>query len=138
MSRRRRRPARARRSKSSSASSSSIAARTRADCEDMPRPCPWVGCRYHLFVDVAESGNLKLNFPDCDPDALAATCALDVAELGGVRLEDAAAFLNLTRERIRQIEIEAYAKLEAGAAAPLRFDLPFFDDPPNVRTELPA
>lgn len=27
--------------------------RTRGDCLTMPRPCPWVGCRHHLLLDVA-------------------------------------------------------------------------------------
>lgn len=36
--------------------------RTRADCLEGPRPCPWVSCRYHLLTEVsAESGSLVLN-----------------------------------------------------------------------------
>jgi hypothetical protein len=27
--------------------------RTRADCLDEARPCPWVGCRHHLAFDLA-------------------------------------------------------------------------------------
>lgn len=27
--------------------------RTRADCLDGPRPCPWVACRHHLLFEVA-------------------------------------------------------------------------------------
>jgi hypothetical protein len=32
----------------------------RSDCEDGPRPCPWVGCRYHLWADVSIAGALKV------------------------------------------------------------------------------
>lgn len=28
---------------------------TRADCVDGPRPCPWVGCRHHLLIEVAHA-----------------------------------------------------------------------------------
>lgn len=39
------------------------------------------------------------------------TCALDVADRGGTTLEDLGALLNMTRERVRQIEIEAIEKI---------------------------
>src|SRR5258706_298424 len=38
---------------------------------------------------------------------------LDVADRGGTTLEDVGAIMNLTRERIRQVEVKALAKLEA-------------------------
>lgn len=41
------------------------------------------------------------------------TCALDVADRGGTTLEDVGAIMNLTRERIRQVEVKGLAKLEA-------------------------
>lgn len=84
---------------------------TRAVCRTGPRPCPYVSCRHHLFVDVSEYGALKLNFPDRDVDELPATCALDVAERGGLSLEEVGALLNVTRERARQIEASALRKI---------------------------
>src|SRR5260221_28260 len=39
--------------------------------------------------------------------------ALAVADRGGPSLEDVGAIMNLTRERIRQVEVKALAKLEA-------------------------
>jgi hypothetical protein len=36
-----------------------------------------------------------------------------VADRGGTTLEDVGAIMNLTRERIRQVEVKALAKLEA-------------------------
>jgi DNA-binding MarR family transcriptional regulator len=86
---------------------------TRAECKDGPRPCPWVSCSANLYLDVSSNGNLTLNFPDLEPDEMApeGSCALDVADRGGSTLEDVAAVLNLTRERIRQVEVKALAKL---------------------------
>jgi hypothetical protein len=88
--------------------------RTRAECRDMDRPCPFVSCKYHLFVDVSpRTGAIKLNFPDLEVWDLAESCSLDVADRGGTTLEDVGAIMNLTRERIRQVEVKALAKLEA-------------------------
>ena len=88
--------------------------RTRAECQDGPRPCPYVSCQHHLFLDVsARTGAIKLNFPDLEVWEMNETCALDVADRGGTTLEDVGAIMNLTRERIRQVEVKALAKLEA-------------------------
>jgi len=39
------------------------------------------------------------------------TCALDVAQRGGLTLEEVGEILNLTRERIRQVEATGLQKL---------------------------
>jgi len=88
--------------------------KTRADCVEGPRPCPHVSCRHHLFLDVSpKTGAIKLNFPDLEVWELAVSCALDVADAGAVTLEDVGSILNLTRERIRQLELKALNRLEA-------------------------
>lgn len=84
--------------------------KTRADCVDSPRPCPYVSCRYHLYLDV-EGKLLKVFYPDRDFDEIPATCALDIADRGGQNLEEIGGYFNLTRERIRQIENTALRKL---------------------------
>lgn len=85
---------------------------TRADCIDGPRPCPWVSCKHHLYLDVsAKTGTIHFNFPNAEPDELRETCALDIASHGGVTLEEAGRAMNLTRERVRQIEALALPKL---------------------------
>jgi hypothetical protein len=76
---------------------------TRADCGEQ-RPCPYVGCKYNLYLDVTPNGNLKVNFPDLAPEDMKVSCVLDVADVGGVTLEDTGERLNMTRERVRQIE----------------------------------
>jgi hypothetical protein len=87
---------------------------TRAECAEGARPCPYVSCKHHLFLDVsARTGAIKLNFPDLEVWEMNETCALDIADRGGTTLEDVGAIMNLTRERIRQVEVKALAKLEA-------------------------
>ncbi len=87
---------------------------TRADCASGERPCPFVSCKHHLYLDVsARTGAIKLNFPDLEVWEMVETCALDVADRGGTTLEEVGAIMNLTRERIRQVEVKGLAKLEA-------------------------
>src|SRR4030095_8946302 len=88
--------------------------RARAECAEGPRPCPYVSCKHHLYIDVSgRPGAIKLNSPDLEVWDLGESCALDVADRGGTTLEDVGAIMNLTRERIRQVEVKALAKLEA-------------------------
>ena len=58
-----------------------------------------------------ETGSIKLNFPDLEVWDMAETCALDVADRGGITLEEVGEILNLTRERIRQVEVKGLGKL---------------------------
>jgi hypothetical protein len=88
--------------------------KTRGDCIDGERPCPFVSCKHHLYLDVsARTGAIKLNFPDLEVWEMTETCALDVADRGGTTLEEVGAIMNLTRERIRQVEVKGLAKLQA-------------------------
>jgi hypothetical protein len=88
--------------------------RTRAECVGSERPCPFVSCKHHLYLDVsARTGAIKLNFPDLEVWEMTETCALDVADRGGTTLEEVGAIMNLTRERIRQVEVKGLAKLQA-------------------------
>lgn len=89
-----------------------IRPKTRADCIEGPRPCPWVGCKYHLYLDVnPRTGSIKLNFPELEPWEMTETCVLDLADRGPVTLEDVGKIMNLTRERIRQLEVSASEKI---------------------------
>jgi hypothetical protein len=111
--------------------------RTRADCANAPRPCPYVSCKHHLYIDVsARTGAIKLNFPDLEVWEMVESCALDVADRGGATLEDVGAIMNLTRERIRQLEVKALAKLSAlGDMHSLR---DYIDEGPVGRRRLPV
>ena len=75
--------------------------KTRGDCLpgglNEARPCGWITCKWFL--------------PRLLPDAKF-TCALDVADLGGVTLEEVGDLMGITRERIRQIEEKALRKIK--------------------------
>jgi hypothetical protein len=85
------------------------------DCR--PGPCPRVACQFNLYLDVdPATGFIKLNFPDKDIDELEETCADRIARRAAEmrrqpRTETVAKLLNLTDERLRQIEKGAIAKL---------------------------
>lgn len=90
--------------------------RTRADCERVSRleqPCPFVSCRHHTYLD-AQPGrpNIRVNFPDLDLADMppGTSCSLDVADRGGVTLEEMGGLLNIVRERVRQLELLAVAR----------------------------
>jgi len=90
--------------------------RTRGDCAGVERPCPFISCQHHLYLDVSpRTGAIKLNYPDLEPDELPpnASCALDIADVGGSTLERVGELMNLTRERVRQVEVRALAKVRA-------------------------
>ena len=89
---------------------------TRAECKEEMRPCPWVACKHHLYLDINPmTGSIKINFPDREPWEIEHTCALDVAEAGALTLEQVGAITNLTRERVRQVEVIGLAKLATSA-----------------------
>lgn len=78
--------------------------RRREDCPDY-RPCPYVSCRYHLYLDVTRRGRLRMNFPDHDVIDLPMSCALDIAAEGPKTLEEIGRIMGgISRERVRQIE----------------------------------
>lgn len=84
--------------------------KVRGDCFKFPRPCPYVSCRHHLYIDI-KGTSMKINFPDFHPWELPFSCSLDVAALGDFTLEEIGAMTNLTRERIRQIIAAALPKI---------------------------
>lgn len=73
--------------------------------------CPFVRCRHHLAVEVNEIGSLKINFPGWEIDDLGETCSLRAARRGPQTVEWVAEHLNLSAERVRQIEREAWRQI---------------------------
>lgn len=91
---------------------------TRGDCEGGERPCPFVSCKYNLYLDVGDNGSIKLNFPDLEVWDLPESCVLDIAARDGLTLEEVGTILNVTRERIRQIEARVHHALLEQAKRP--------------------
>ena len=118
--------------------------KTRGDCKDGIRPCPWVGCRHHLYLNVNEdTGSMTQNFPKTPVWDLAESCSLDLADANpdGLKLESMAAFMELTKERIRQIEVQALDQLRETSGVDLGQDdleRPARAVAPVVRRQPPA
>ncbi len=92
--------------------------RTRADCAPggdgvwSRRPCLRIACKHHL-QGMATKGRRPSK-----------SCTLDVADRGGATLEYVGGILRVGRERIRQIEARALAKLlDACAREGVRLEL---------------
>lgn len=110
--------------------------KTRKDCEQGARPCPFVGCKHSLVMEVVGSSLKHVGVRDRDQesrtlsqraslqrvdswsDALIAalgampeTCALDVADSDGATQQEVAEILNLSTERVSQIEKDGLRKL---------------------------
>ncbi len=86
---------------------------SRSECAGMERPCPFVACKYHLYLDVHPvRGSIKINFTDVEVWEMTETCALDIADRGGITLEEVGEIMNLTRERVRQVETAGLSRLQ--------------------------
>jgi hypothetical protein len=83
---------------------------TYGDCQKLPRPCPFVGCRHHLYLEAGKSGNLRTLSTELEH--MSETCSLDVAARGPQSLDEIGEMMNITKERVRQIEASAFAKVE--------------------------
>lgn len=115
-------------------------AETTGDLEPMPRtwgecieralgtpthPCAYLRCKYNLLVDLHHAtGAYKITHPslaggdygDEYEQMPRHTCALNAAEQGGMTLEEVGEVINVTRERVRQIELKALYRLRDLAA----------------------
>lgn len=80
--------------------------RTWGECAPFADACPYVACRHHLYLEInPDTGAITFNHPDREPHELEHSCSLAVAESGGQTLETVGDLLNITRERVRQIEV---------------------------------
>lgn len=88
----------------------------RAECRRVPRPCPFVSCRYHLYLDVNEQGGIRFNFPDLPLEQLDPSCALDVVDdRGDLAYANIGRLMNVTREGARQLVRAALEKIRLAA-----------------------
>lgn len=86
--------------------------KTRGECPTS-RPCPWVSCRYNTALQVMRNGRVEVIHPD--PSQWGENCSLDHAARGGMTLEEVAAVLGIVRERVRQIQEDAFDSLKASS-----------------------
>ena len=85
---------------------------TRQECPT-ERPCPYVSCKHHLYLEVTSTGSIMLNFPGKEPWELEQTCSIDMAESSpGLEQERVAEALGVTRQRVDQVEKKALAKCQ--------------------------
>lgn len=81
------------------------------NCE---RPCPYVSCRHHLYLEVhPDNGSIKINWKNVEIEQMPDTCALDVADRGALTLRQVGRMFDLTRERIRQLETKGMRELSS-------------------------
>lgn len=91
--------------------------KVRADCGQICRPCPYVGCRYNMFLDLTPTGGIIFNHKDIEPGEVdpEKSCALDIAAGEPLTCIQAAELLNLTNTRVDQIERQALSRFGATA-----------------------
>lgn len=100
----------------------SIRPRTRSDCKDACRPCPWVSCKHHLYLDVnPRTGRIRRMFPGLEVWELQHTCALDIAEMGGMTHTELSKLMGISVKRLKRAESSGLKKLgvEADLQRPL-------------------
>lgn len=102
-----------RQSRGRDAKTPTLRPRTRGDCLRRPRPCPYVSCRYHLFLDITPIGSIKMPFGD-EVEALSQmehTCSLDAADAGEHTMTKIGQYMGVTGARAQQEVVSAMAKL---------------------------
>ena len=108
--------------------------KTRGECAGGERPCPWVSCAMHLYLDVDPgNGSVKLNFPDLEVSEMRESCVLDVADRGEATLEQLGELMNVTRERVHQVAERAMLKVRSGLRDHVVEDAPIARGIPKVR-----
>lgn len=112
--------------------------KTRGECVSMPRPCPYVGCRYHLFLHVTQRGGLQFPFGDdvSELERMPATCTLDVADQGYISREALAKIFNVSQQALVPLGHSALARIgvDAGLSAHAGIDAqPVFTEEEHIR-----
>lgn len=82
---------------------------TSGACRTLPGPCPHSVCRFNLTAEGRDNRGAKAAATRLP--VVREACTLEAAEVGGMTLEEIATRLSLSRERVRQIQFGALAKL---------------------------
>lgn len=97
--------------------------KNRSECKGGLRPCPFVSCRFNTYLDVTAKGWIHLTREGLEPDEVPEhlSCAEDMADRARAgdqpTLEEVGQAIGVTRERVRQIEDLAIAKVEIALKA---------------------
>lgn len=83
--------------------------KTRAECAGGQRPCPWVSCRYHLYLDLnPQTSHITIRHPDVEPHEMLISCALDVADLVAagevITQQQVGELMGVSKARAQQLE----------------------------------
>lgn len=93
----------------------------RSQCTE-DRPCPYVGCKFNLVLEIMMGGGLRYTRGSPD-DPLApwsgdvSNCMHDHMHEAGMTLDEIGVVLGMSRERVRQIEAVALTKIKKSAFA---------------------
>lgn len=102
--------------------------KTRGECKNGLRPCPFLRCKYHLWTDLVEvRGKSRLRMRRSIGNE---SCCLDVADRGYNTLQQIADALGLTREGVRQTLESALASVRDGVTICDRLEEEFDDRVP--------
>lgn len=94
------------------ATSRPIAPQARSDCRGGPRPCPFVSCKYHLFLVIdPRKATVSHRVDASDIWEIPFTCALDIAEMGGAEFLRVSKVLNLSVEYTLTLHNAAVSKI---------------------------
>lgn len=91
--------------------------KTRADCSGVPRPCPYVGCKYNTYLEVKKNGSILFRKPGLEPDEVDPlnSCVLDIIDRSGsVSCEEAGEALGVTRHQVASVEMDVLGRLRNG------------------------
>lgn len=91
---------------------------TRADCANVPRPCPFLSCRHHLWLRLQQEqpGNPQAGKQGGTTfrPSTNQSCSLDVADRpGGASFDEIGDLLGMDSTRARQIAQAGLDKLRA-------------------------
>lgn len=80
-------------------------------CPDV-RPCPFVSCRYNNYLEIGETGNVRVSLEGIHAWERRHSCALDMADSSMQHTREIASATGLTRTRVNQILRESLQTLK--------------------------
>jgi len=79
--------------------------KTRSDCENGIRPCPFASCRYNTYLDVDRKGRITFNYSESVEELKQSNCALDYDQGRNLNDTELASALGISREYLGTVTI---------------------------------